>query len=247
MRPLKTLFFSLLVFVFLTSNSIFAQDNKNIGRRSRDIEVDYDEARADAMRVSITKKVYEPVLVTQEFETGDEVRIAFQSNFDGLVYILNVTPNGKTLLLFPDPRNRDNAVLARQQVKLDLKFTSDKGSEFLHVYMSRQRIPLFDDLLKAAVENGVSKVYLDESAANAAKQLAGSSSRDTSKPGVENKQSVSAPLQNGRSGSRARGVHYDSGEDNIRKEATVAVEKEGGDGYLKLGEIAFYEIRLKHK
>jgi Domain of unknown function (DUF4384) len=249
MKHLTKHAYALLAFVVLASIPAPAQEKKQGNVRSREIEVAYDEGRADALRVAIKKIVEVPALATEEFEAGDEIRIAFESNFEGFLYILNLTPSGKTQLLFPHPANRDNTIHLRQQVKLGLKFTNDKGSDVLQVYMSRQPIPLFDSTLKNAIGQGITKIFLDESTTRAAQEIVRDTLKGTSKPlqsdGIKDNSLASA--QNGQSRSRSRGVYYDSGEDNIKKESTIAVEQENGDGHLKNGDVAFYEIRLKHK
>ncbi|MFP5261288.1 MAG: DUF4384 domain-containing protein [Blastocatellia bacterium] len=239
---------ALLMFVVLSSISVPAQEKSRGDVRSRDIELAYDEGRADGLRIAIKKIVEVPVLSTEEFAPGDEVRVAFESNFEGFVYILNLTPTGKTLLLFPNPDNRDNKIHLRQQVKLGLKFTKDKGVEVLQVYMSREPILLFDNTLKAAIAQGAAKVFLDESAKRASQEIA----RDTLKGASNASQGEgikdnSLAAQGGQNGFRSRGVYYDSGEDNAKKESTIAVEQDTGDGHLKNGDVAFYEIRLKHR
>jgi Domain of unknown function (DUF4384) len=257
MRPLTKLVSVFMAAFVMTSISAPAQDKKQGGLRSRGIEMeeDYNKGRADGMRVAIHKEVENqivPVLASEVFKSGDRIRLEFESNFNGFVYIINVGPNGKTCLLFPHPVERNNAVTARQRYSLPhshmLKFNEEKGIEVLQVYMSRQPIALFDDTLKQAIDQGT-RPCLGDSVVNAARELANSASKNTPKPsqgGIETK--VSAPIlaQDKRSGMRSRDVYYDSGEDTGKKESTIAVEKKDGYGHLKDGDVAFYEIHLQH-
>ncbi|HEX8089424.1 MAG TPA: DUF4384 domain-containing protein [Blastocatellia bacterium] len=257
MKPLTKTVFVLLMTVVIASISVLAQDSKRPGIRSRGIEMeeDYNNGRADMMRVAIHKEVENrlvPVLATEAFKSGDRIRLEFESNFSGFVYIINVAPNGKTCLLFPHPSERNNAVNARQRYSLPqsrmLRFNDDKGVEVLQVYMSRQPIPLFDDALKNAIEQDT-KACLGDSVVNAARELADSAYKNTSKPpqrGIETNVSSPVLAQGGRASIRSRGVYYDSGEDSSKKESTIAVEKKDGQTHLKDGDVAFYEIHLQH-
>lgn len=244
MRPLTKLGYILLAFVALASITAYAQEGKQSGTRSRDIELAYDGDKVDAMRYTINKLIAVPVHVTEEFKTGDEIRVALESNFDGFVYVLHASPGGKTRLLFPDPRSKDNVVRARVPLNLNLMFTKETGSEVLKVYMSRQPIPLFDKTLKIAMDKSSSRVYLEGAALLEAEELA----RNANKPPQGNAAKDSTPVlaQNGPATTRPRGVELYLGEDNTKKESIIAVDKENGDGHLKNNDIAFYEIRLKH-
>src|ERR1051326_3113062 len=88
MKPLTKLTVVLSVFVAMTLVPAFAQDKKQSGMRARGIELDYDDGRADGMRVAV-KKMKEgefiPVLATEEFKAGDRIKVEFESNFDGFV------------------------------------------------------------------------------------------------------------------------------------------------------------------
>jgi len=248
MRPLTKLGYILLAFVALASSSASAQENKQSGMRSRDIELAYDGDNVDKMRYTINKLIAVPALVTEEFKTGDEIRVALESNFDGFVYVLHASPGGKTRLLFPDPRSKDNIVRASVPLNLNLVFTKEPGFEVLKVYMSRQPIPLFDNTLKSAMDQSRSRVYLEGPALLEAEELARSVSKGAKKPPQSDATKDSAPAlaQNAPATTRPRGVELYLGEDNTKKESIVAVEKENGDGHLKNNDIAFYEIRLKH-
>jgi len=252
MKPLTKLTVALSVFVVMTLVPAVAQDKKQGGMRARGIEMDYDDGRADGMRVAV-KKMKEgefiPVLATEEFKAGDRIKIEFESNFDGFVYIVNVAPSGKTCLLFPHPDKKDNKLQARQRYPIppgpySFRFNEEKGLEVLQVYMARQPIALFDETLKGAIDQNT-KPCLGDSAMSAAKELANNASK-SQQGGIESKSSPPIMAQAERKGSRPRGVELYLGEDSNKKESTIAVEKKDGSAQLRSGEFAFYEIRLKH-
>ena len=161
MKPLTKASILLAISFTLIAPAILAQAPKNNQLHSREIIVDYDQGKVDGMRV-IIKKDEDGQLVSvpadNVFKTGDQIKVEFESNFDGYVYILNVSPGGKTCILFPHAKETNNAIRARQRYVLPtsalLRFDEEKGIEVMQVYMSRQPITQFDESLKAAMEQG---------------------------------------------------------------------------------------------
>lgn len=192
---------------------------------------------ADAMSILVLKNVNNtlvPVDPSNEFKAGDQIKIQFESNFDGFIYVVNIAPSGKRCLLFPYPEAADNAVHPEQRYDIPpggdaIEFDQEKGTEVLQVVMSRDRIPYLDAALK---EPGR---CLSESASTAAAELqAGIVKKVT--PVVPQDQKV-----------RSRDIILASGKDRDSKGGSVvAVPDNGGGGKLKSGEIAPFEIRLKH-
>lgn len=212
--------------------------------RSRAIVIkDYETGKTEGMRVLIYKvegNVLAPVDPSRTFTQGDDIKVAFESNFDGYVYFINVTPGGKSRVIFPFASETDNAVMGRQRYELPrtgvLAFDEEKGTEILQVIMSKERIPVLDD----AVKN--SKGELGTSAASAAAEL--SSNGKSVKSGLVSENIAIALPQTGP--ARTRGVKLSPGKDKDEKGSLVYIPDTKEGGSLKSGEIAVFEIRLKH-
>jgi hypothetical protein len=97
--------------------------------------------------------------------------------------------------------------------------------------MSRDRIAYLDAALKEPEQ------YLSESASSAAAELQG---------GIAKKVTPVVPQGEG-SKVRSRDIILAPGKDKDAKGSVVAIPDNGGGGKLKTGEIAPFEIRLKHK
>jgi hypothetical protein len=195
--------------------------------------------KSDAMSILILKVsdgTLVPVDPGTEFKAKDQIKIQFQSNFEGYIYVVNIQPSGKRRLLIPSPEATDNAVRPDERYELPtggvaMEFDEEKGTEVLQVIMSRGRIPYLDAALKEPEQ------YLSESASSAAAELQG---------GIAKKVTPVVPQGEG-SKIRSRDISLASGKDNDSKGSVVAITDNGGGGKLKPGEIAPFEIRLKHK
>lgn len=187
------------------------------------------------MRVADGRMV--PVDPSTEFKAGDQIKIQFQSNFEGYIYVVNIEPNGKRKVLFPYPEASDNSVRPDERYDIPpgtaaIEFDTEKGTEVLQVIMSRGRIPYLDAALKEPEQ------YLSESAATAAAELQG---------GIAKKVTPVVPPGEGSSKVRSRDIILAPGKDKDTKGSVVAIPDNGSGGKLKSGEIAPFEIRLKHK
>ncbi len=194
--------------------------------------------KADAMSIlvlKITDGTLVPVDPSTDFKAGDQIKIQFQSNFDGYIYILNIEPNGKRKLLFPYPEATDNAVSPDERYDFPpgtaaIEFDKEKGTEVLQVIMSRGRIPYLDAALTEPEQ------YISESASSAVAELQG---------GISKKVTPVVPSTDTNK-VRSRDIILAPGKDNDRKGSVVAIPDNGSGGRLKAGEIAPFEIRLKH-
>ena len=195
---------------------------------------------SDAMSILVLK-VAEGTLIpvdpSSEFKAGDQIKIQFQSNFEGYIYVVNIAPSGKRRLLVPSPEATDNAVHSDERYDFPLggnaiQFDEEKGTEVLQVIMSRGRIPYLDAALKEPEQ------YLSESASSAAAELQG---------GITKKVIPVIPEGEGSSKVRSRDIILAPGKDKDTTGSVVAIPDNGSGGKLKAGEIAPFEIRLKHK
>jgi hypothetical protein len=194
---------------------------------------------SDAMSILVLKVTSDRTLVpvdpSNEFKAGDEIKIQFQSNFEGFIYVVNIAPNGKRRLLVPSPEATDNAVRSDDQYEFPrgstIQFDDEKGTEVLQVIMTRGRISYLDAALTAPDQ------YLSDSAASAAAELQG---------GIAKKVTPVVPEGEGSTKVRSRDIILAPGKNKDAKGSVVAIPDNGGGGKLKAGEIAPFEIRLKH-
>ena len=195
--------------------------------------------KSDAMSILVQKVdggLLVPVDPSSEFKAGDQIKIQFQSNFEGYIYIVNIEPNGKRKVLFPYTEASNNAVSPDQRYDLPpggdaIEFDTEKGTEVLQVIMSKDRIAYLDAALKNPER------YLSDSASSAAAELEG---------GIAKKVTPVVPESEG-SKVRSRDIILAPGRDKDAKGSVVAIPDNAGGGKLKSGEIAPFEIRLKHK
>ena len=227
-------------------------DNKKQSeeQRTRELLVKVDSGEVDGLTITVLKKQgdgFAAVDPASEFRKGDSIKVAFQSNFKGYVYIVNVTPSGRKKILFPyemeEGREVNNAVNVRQQYELPRNgtwdFDEEVGVEVLQVYFSRDRVKVFDDAIKN------SKGIVGTSAASAASEL---SARTSDKP-AEVKGGIStevvAPAWEGEeaAGIRTRKIRLAPG----KAQEKVAIPEDNGKPIkMQAGDVAVFEIRLKH-
>ncbi|HWP44030.1 MAG TPA: DUF4384 domain-containing protein [Blastocatellia bacterium] len=234
-----------LAFALMISVSVIAQDKG--GSRARDLFI---KKRADAMQIVLLKaegSELVPISPNTEFKGGDQIKIAFQSNFEGYIYLINVTPGGKKRVLFPYADSSSNAVKPNRRYEFPpgndiIEFDGkEKGTEVLQVIMSRDRIQLLED----AIRN--SEGYLGESAASAAAEL---------QNGIVGGQVSNVLPETGPGGVRSRNVIIAPGQDKNPQGSVVAIDDGDRPGKnssgkvvaatLKPGEVAKFELRLKH-
>jgi hypothetical protein len=229
-----------LLFAGLSASSVSADQKQsqksNEASRARGLFVN---KKSDAMSILVLK-VSEGTLVPVDpstvFVAGDQIKIQFQSNFEGYIYVVNIEPNGKRKLLFPYPESADNAVSPDERYDIPpagavIEFDKETGTEVLQVIMSRGRVPYLDAALKQPEQ------YLSESAATAAAELQG---------GITKKVTSVVPQTDG-SKVRSRDIILAPGRDKDTNGSVVAIPDNGSGGKLKAGEIAPFEIRLKHR
>jgi Domain of unknown function (DUF4384) len=236
--PIKSILALLIMSGALTATS--AQQQPNLTPRGIQLKEDYDAGRVDGMRVLVLKAEggnFVPVDPGRVFKPGDEIRVAFESNFDGYVYVINVSPAGKKRVIFPGnkPTSSSNLIKARQQIVLpstSFIFDKETGTEILQVVMSREPIPVLDAAIKE------SKGEL-KSASSAAGEL-------NAQRGIVSGNTAMVLAQD--TGFRPRGIFLSGSKENDRTGSVVAIadEKKQANGRLTTGEVASFEIRLQH-
>ena len=237
-QSIKLTLFSMLTAAVVSGAGAAQVRNKLMadgdGARARGLFV---SKKADAMRVVILKDEggsLVPIDPSRSFTKGDQIKVSFQSNFQGYVYIVNVTPGGKKCVLFPYG-SEVNSVSSGQRYDLPqngtIEFDEEKGTEVLQVIMARERIVHFD----AAVKE--SDGCLGESAASAAAELA------SNKTGIVTGNSTNVLADKG---IRARSIILAPGKDKDQEGSVVAISTKNGSGRLKDKEAAIFEIHLQH-
>lgn len=225
--------------------------------RSRGLIVkNYETGKTDGVRILVKMKSqygdWAAVDPSRSFQKGDEIKISFEPNFDGYVYIVNVMPSGKKRVLFPfqkeTVKETNNMIRAHQVCEVpanaSFEFDAEAGTEILQAIMSRDPIPLLD----SAVKNPEGD--LGDSASSAAAELAASSqsgARTKGRGGIVSENVAIVLPQDGPDGVRSRSVHLAPGKDKDDKGSVVGIpDDKGQGGKLKKGEVAIFEIRLKH-
>jgi Domain of unknown function (DUF4384) len=218
-----------------------AQGQSGLRQRGIQLREDYQAGRVDGLRILVLKSEggnFVPVDPGRVFRQGDEIRVAFESNFDGYVYVVNVSPGGKKRVIFPGRQISEgsNVIRARQRIELpptSFIFDKETGTEILQVIMSRDPVPVLDSAVKE------SRGEL-QSAASAAGELSADTQRGIVSRNV-------APVLPQSSGIRARGVFLAEGRDKDKAGSVVAIaDEKQSDARLKPGEVALFEIRLQH-
>ncbi|HKF56031.1 MAG TPA: DUF4384 domain-containing protein [Blastocatellia bacterium] len=236
MKSPRTIVLVLMVAAALAAPCL-AQKNDS---RSRGIQASYDDGKVDGMRVVVLRNdagKFIPVDPSRQFKKDDQIKIAFEGNFDGYVYIVNVTPHGKKKVLFPHGEMSNNMITAHQRYELPtggvMFFDEEKGLEVLQVIMAREPIALYDDAVKRS--GGV----LGDSAPSAAAELS-----MNAKTGVV----IPPDKAVGVPGVRSRGLELAPASDNDEKGTTLIAnpEKTGKSTRLEKGDVAMFEIRLRH-
>ena len=237
--------FRFAVAIMVVAGQVFGATavSSQTGPHQRGIQLreDYQTGKADGMRILVLRSeggTFVPVDPGRVFRQGDEIRVAFESNFDGYVYVINVSPAGRKRVIFPGSQiaSGNNAIRARQRIELpptSFIFDKETGTEILQVIMSREAVGVLD----SAVRESRGEL---QSAASAAAELSSNSQR-----GIVSR-NVAAVLPQA-AGLRARGVFLAEGKDKDKAGSVVAIaDEKQSDARLKPGEVALFEIRLQH-
>jgi hypothetical protein len=183
-----------------------------------------------------------PVLDTgRVFKNSDELRVEFKSSIEGYVYLVNVSPEGKKTVIFPDIRfNNNNRVEKGRTYRLPeeevMGFEGDeKGDEIIQVIMSAQRIPFFEKAIKDA------KGELGKDSAAAAAELISMAAKKKSGIQADTVAKVLPPNSQEEVLSREMKLKVFAPKDKDEQGTVIAIP----DG-LKGGGVAVFEIRIRH-
>lgn len=186
----------------------------------------------------------------RNFYEGDELRLEFKSNFDGVVYLLNVEPSGRTRIIYPRPARtaRDLVRLrAGEVIKLPanpedvIQFDGDVGIEVIKIMLARQPIAEFEAALQAGDPNA--------DAVELARARPASASEDVGivPPRTDQGCGAGIELTVGGEPGKCRGVAI--GKSNAAKSegvVFVVAATEKLKGILSNKDIVAIDLRLKH-
>ncbi|HEX4949256.1 MAG TPA: DUF4384 domain-containing protein [Blastocatellia bacterium] len=206
--------------------------------------------KADGLEVKLTTERGELVDPGKSFKAGDRIRVSFESNFKGFVYFINVSPGGVTKVIY------SGAIEADQSYDLPAKpyaieFDKEPGTEILKVVLSYEKIKPYEE----AIENSGGE--LGKSATSVAEELADNSTGKGGRKGGDKQVGEPVGIVSGSctrerglvlaSGkeARCRGIVLASGNRANNEGSVVAISDKQGSK-LNAGEVAVFELRLKH-
>ncbi len=206
--------------------------------------------KADGLEVKLTNDRGDLVDPGKSFKAGDRIRVSFESNFKGFVYFINVSPGGVAKVIFNSAINSDQSYDLPAK-PYAIEFDKEAGTEILKVVLSYEKIKSYED----AIESSAGE--LGKSADSVAEELADNTGKDgkkgTGKPVGEPVGIVSGSctrerglvLASGKE-ARCRGIVLASGNRANNEGSVVAISDKQGSK-LNAGEVAVFELRLKHQ
>lgn len=209
--------------------------------------------KADGLEIKLTTERGELIDPGKSFKAGDRVRVSFESNFKGFAYFINVTPGGVTKVIYNREIDADQAYDLPSK-PYAIEFDKEPGTEILKVVLSYERIKSYEDALKNA--NG----EMGKSAANVAAELADNTPKKDGKKTAATKTPGEAVgiVTSDKSCGRERGLVLASGQEarcrslvlasgnQTKNEGSVVAISDKQGTKLQTGEVAVFELRLKH-
>ena len=209
--------------------------------QDRAIRQKYRSGQEDGMSLVVYKvEGDEEVAINpanHSFKAGDQIRIKFQSNFDGYVYFINISPKGEKVVFYPDAKfpNSSNIIRSGREYHLPSKDifefdAEEKGIEIIQVVVSRKPIPFLVEAISKS--DGV----LGTTASNAASELGSAPSKQT---GVVVDEATKVLPEDGQS-VLSRKIRLAPPKDKDKEGAVVTIPDK-----LKGNEVAVFEVRLR--
>lgn len=207
--------------------------------------------QTDGIEVKLTDQMGKLVDPGKSFKAGDKVRIKFQANFGGYVYFINVAPSGITKVIHVESVEADKDYLLPGGAFIE--FDNEVGTEVLRIVMSHERIKTYDDAMKNA------KGELGKSASSVAEELAAEPANKGGKKGQGKPEGEPVGIVTPKDAcSRERGLVLASGQEvrcrglvlasgnKAKNEGSVVAISDNQGGKLNNGDVAIFELRLKH-
>ncbi|MBI1764134.1 MAG: DUF4384 domain-containing protein [Acidobacteria bacterium] len=156
MKPQARLM-AVLSFLCILPLLAFAQAAAPDDRAARDIVNNYQSGKVNGVELAIllvqANGALLPVEPQREFKTGEQIKLALESNFGGYLYIVNYGSSGAQRVIFPCS-GEDNQIKPRQKYLLPNRcafaFDENTGTEVLKVFTSRQPIAFLATAAKRA-------------------------------------------------------------------------------------------------
>jgi len=242
---------------------------KQVNTRARELFV---TKQADGLEVTVKcldkGGQFNVVDPSREFKMGDHVRVEFRSNFDGLVYFLNIMPNGVLKVIHKDAI-RANTLNVLPTSPNTIQFDNDPGVEALKIILARQPIDEFEAALRKSggmLGKTVSGVVDELSQNNGQAPTSNhASSNEVAKTGkykpkvtlVSEEVGVVTPMPGQECGGlelstggkklNCRGMIVAKGNERKGEGAVfVAANNSIKSGALQSGDAAVIELRFKH-
>ena len=207
--------------------------------------------KADGLEVKLTNDRGDLVDPGKSFKAGDRIRVSFESNFKGFVYFINVSPGGVTKVIY------NSAIDSDQSYDLPAKpyaieFDKEPGTEILKVVLSYEKIKPYEEAIESAAgelgksADSVAEELSDNSANKGGKKASGKS--DGEPVGIVTGSCTrerGLVLASGKE-ARCRGIVLASGNQAKNEGSVVAISDKQGSK-LNAGEVAVFELRLKHQ
>ena len=206
--------------------------------------------KADGLEVKLTNERGDLVDPGKSFKAGDRIRVGFESNFKGFVYFINVSPGGVTKVIYNGAIDADHSYDLPAK-PFAIEFDKEPGTEILKVVLSYEKIKSYEEAIETAGGE------LGKSATSVAEELSDNSAskggkKGTGKPVGEAVGIVSGSctrerglvLASGKE-ARCRGIVLASGNQSKNEGSVVAISDKQGNK-LNAGEVAVFELRLKH-
>jgi hypothetical protein len=104
--------------------------------------------RADGLEVTVKwldrNGQFSVVNPGREFKQGDHLRVEFRSNFNGIVYFLNISPKGVMRVIHKDTVRADTVNALPSSPDDTFQFDNESGVEALKIILARQPIDEFE-------------------------------------------------------------------------------------------------------
>lgn len=187
---------------------------------------------------------------SRNFKQGDELRVEFQSNFNGLAYFLNVTPAGVMKII------HKGAIRAGVRNELPaspntIQFDNESGAETLKILLARQPIEKFEAALNK------SGGMLGKTSAGVADELSRNNKQKPKPAPVSEEVGFLTPKPGQECGGlefayggqklKCRGMFVAKGNEKKGEGAVfVAASNSTQSGALQTGDVVVIELRIKH-
>jgi hypothetical protein len=229
--------FKLLVAAALAFSMIyglaFAQ-GKGTGRGRGLAEDMFNEGGADGVRVSISTPqggAYVPVSFSGPLSRGSQIKLDIQGNFEGYLYIVDVTPGEPRHVIFPGYPQAGTTFHASQLSEVMAQLNLGFGPSTLQVILSRAAIPYLDAAVGRINALGVSPTT-----------SAGSSGNGSAQYGLISENVEIVPPATTGSGAIPQRVSLNSGKPNNPGSLLVVG---GPAGKLSTGQAFVFELHFQ--